>query len=196
MNGADLIAGILKLEGVEILPAFPHSDIIDSAAKLGIRPIIVRQERQALHIADGYARVTSGRRLCATTVQYGPGSENAAGAVAQCYADNVPVLHIPGGYPRNEAVVAPNYIASRNQQLITKWCETVPDTTRIPQMMQNAVSNLRNGRPGPVTLEVPIDLFTADVEPTLLDRYRSPVRSGPVADMTQISAVARKIDRK
>ena len=72
MNGADLIARILKKEGVDILPAFPHSDLIDSAAKVGIRPIIVRQERQALHIADGYARVTGGRRIACTTVQYGP----------------------------------------------------------------------------------------------------------------------------
>ena len=193
MNGADLIAGILKLEGVEILPAFPHSDIIDSAAKLGIRPIIVRQERQALHIADGYSRMTAGRKLCATTVQYGPGSENAAGAVAQCYGDHVPVLHIPGGYPRHETCVAPNYVAARNQQLFTKWCETVPDTSRIPRMMHNAVSNLRNGRPGPVTLEVPVDLFTEEVDPLLLDQYRSPARSGPVADMTQLSTLAKRI---
>ncbi|MDP6768807.1 MAG: thiamine pyrophosphate-binding protein, partial [Arenicellales bacterium] len=98
MNGADLIAQILKREGVKILPAFPHSDLIEAAAKIGMRPIIVRQERQALHIADGYLRATGGQSACATTVQYGPGSENAAGALAQCFADNVPLLHLPGGY--------------------------------------------------------------------------------------------------
>ena len=97
MNGADLIARILKKEGVELLPAFPHSDLIEAAARAGIRPLIVRQERQALHIADGYARMTGGRRLACSTVQHGPGSENAFGAVAQCHADNVPLLHIPGG---------------------------------------------------------------------------------------------------
>jgi acetolactate synthase-1/2/3 large subunit len=58
MNGADLIAAILQKEGVEFIPAFPHSDLIDSAAKLGLRPLIVRQERHALHMADGYARMT------------------------------------------------------------------------------------------------------------------------------------------
>ena len=70
MNGADLITEILKREGVKILPAFPHSDLIEAAAKIGVRPIIVRQERQALHIADGYLRTTGGQSACATTVQY------------------------------------------------------------------------------------------------------------------------------
>ncbi len=77
MNSADLIAHILTQEGVEMIPAFPHSDIIEAAAKLGLRPIIVRQERQALHITDGYVRVTGARKLCCTTVQYGSRSENA-----------------------------------------------------------------------------------------------------------------------
>lgn len=95
MNGADTIAHILKQEGIEILPSFPHSEIIEAASKQGIKPIIVRQERQAFHIADGYTRVTGGKKICATTVQAGPGSENAAGAVAQCFGDNVPVLHLP-----------------------------------------------------------------------------------------------------
>ena len=186
MNGADLIANILKKEGVEYLPAFPHSDIIDSAAKLGIRPLIVRQERHALHIADGFARMTGGRRICCTTVQYGPGSENAVGAVAQCYADNVPVLHMPGGYARADQGVTPNYNAARNMQLINKWCEMIYQVERIPQMMQNAFAMLRNGRPGPVTLEVPVDIFTEQVDPALLDSYKVQGRSRPVADANEL----------
>ena len=138
MNAADLIANILKREGVEYLPAFPHSDLIDAAARAGIRPVIVRQERHALHMADGYARMTAGRKLCCTTVQYGPGSENAIGAVAQCYADNVPLLHIPGGYTRAEQGTAPNINVTRMLQGITKWSEFVYQAERIPQMMQNS----------------------------------------------------------
>ncbi|MCP4875783.1 MAG: thiamine pyrophosphate-requiring protein, partial [Gammaproteobacteria bacterium] len=175
------IASILKKEGVEYVPAFPHSDIIDSAARVGIRPLIVRQERHALHIADGFARMTGGQRMCCSTVQYGPGSENAVGAVAQCYADNVPVLHMPGGYSRAQQGVAPNFSAARNMQLINKWCEMVYQADRIPQMMQNAFALLRNGRPGPVTLEVPIDIFTEEVDPALLDSYKIQRRSRPVA---------------
>ena len=190
MNGADLIAGILQKEGVEYIPAFPHSDIIDSGAKLGIKPLIVRQERHALHIADGYARVTSGRKICCTTVQYGPGSENAVGAVAQCYGDNVPVLHMPGGYARADRGIAPNYNGARNMQLINKWCEMVLVAERIPQMMQNAFAMLKNGRPGPVTLEVPIDIFTEQVDPALLDSYKPQRRSTPHADPADIAAMA------
>ncbi|MCP4386744.1 MAG: thiamine pyrophosphate-requiring protein, partial [Gammaproteobacteria bacterium] len=190
MNGADLIAGILKKEGVEYIPAFPHSDIIDCGAKLGIVPLIVRQERHALHIADGYARMSGGRKICCTTVQYGPGSENAVGAVAQCYADNVPVLHMPGGYARADQGVAPNFNAARNMQQINKWCEMVYQVERIPQMMQNAFAMLKNGRPGPVTLEVPIDVFTEEVDPALLDAYKPQRRSAPCADVAELAEIA------
>ncbi len=190
MNGADLIAGILKKEGIEFIPAFPHSDIIDCGAKLGIRPLIVRQERHALHIADGYARMTAGRKFCCTTVQYGPGSENAIGAVAQCFADNVPVLHMPGGYAREDQGGSPNYNFARNAQLVNKWCEMVLCADRIPQMMQNAFALLRNGRPGPVSLEVPIDIFKEDVDPALLDSYKPQRRSAPCADLGDLEELA------
>ncbi|MEM7170552.1 MAG: thiamine pyrophosphate-requiring protein [Pseudomonadota bacterium] len=186
MNGADLIAQILKKEGVEILPVFPHSDLIDSCAKLGIRPIVVRQERQALHIAHGYARMLSGEKICATGAQYGPGSENAMGAVAQCFADNVPVLHMPGGYLLSEQGTPPNFNAARNMQHINKWCEMVYQVERLPHMLQNAFALLRNGRPGPVTLEVPHDLFTAEVDPGLLDLYRPQRRSRPLAGPAEV----------
>ncbi len=193
MNGADLIAGILKKEGVAFLPAFPHSDIIDCGAKLGIRPLIVWHERHALHIADGYARMTAGRKLCCTTVQYGPGSENAIGAVAQCFADNVPVLHMPGGYARADQGSRPNYNYARNGQLVNKWCEMVYQADRIPQMMQNAFALMRNGRPGPVSLDVPVDIFREEVDPALLDTYKPQRRSAPCADRGDLEELADMI---
>jgi thiamine pyrophosphate-dependent acetolactate synthase large subunit-like protein len=190
MNGADLIACILRQEGVEYMPAFPYSDLIEAATKQGIKPIIVRQERHALHIADGYARTMAGRKICCTAVQHGPGSENAVGAVAQCYADNVPVLHMPGGYGRENQGVAPNFSASRNMQFINKWCETVALPGRIPQMLQHAFALLRNGRPGPVTLEVPIDILEEEVDPGLSAQYKVQRRSTPVADPKDVQALA------
>ncbi|MDH2357659.1 thiamine pyrophosphate-requiring protein [Bradyrhizobium sp. SSUT112] len=190
MNGADLVAGILKKEGVRYIPSFPHSDIIDSGAKAGIRPLIVRQERHALHIADGFARMTGGREICCSTVQLGPGSENAIGAVAQCYGDNVPVLHMPGGYPRSVQGIHPNFNAARNMQSIAKWCEMVMTIDRLPQMMQNAFALLKNGRPGPVVLEVPADIFREEVDPAVLDAYKPQRRSAPCADITQINEIA------
>lgn len=193
MNGAELIAGILKKEGIDILPAFPHSEIIDSGAKAGIRPLIVRQERHALHMADGYARISGGGKIACTTVQYGPGSENAVGALAQCYADNVPVLHIPGGYPLSDQGVRPNFNAARNTQLVAKFSEMVVRPERIPRMLQNAFAMLRNGRPGPVMIEVPIDIFSSEVDPALLDGYRPARRSAPVADPRDSEAFLEKL---
>jgi len=193
MNGADLVAAILKQEGVELFTAFPHNDLIEAGAKIGLRPIIVRQERQALHIADGYVRATGGRKSCVSTVQYGPGSENAMGAVAQCFADNSPVLHIPGGYAMRSQGVQPNFSAVRNMQLINKWCEFVYCADRIPQMLQNAFAQLRNGRPGPVTLEIPCDILDSPVDPALVDTYKPQRRTAPVANPDDVREIVDQI---
>ena len=96
MKGAEIVARALKAEDVEFITAFPHSEVIDGCAAVGIRPILARTERVAVNIADGFARATNGRRVSACTFQYGPGAENAFGAIAQAYADASPVLIVPG----------------------------------------------------------------------------------------------------
>ena len=111
------------------------------------------------------------------------------GSVAQCFADNVPILHIPGGYNRDAQGVSPNFSAAKNMQGITKWCEMVQQASRIPQMMQNAFAVLRNGRPGPVVLEVPHDIFTEDVNPVLAEQYKPQRHSAPAADPKEISGL-------
>ena len=83
MKVADAIARVLKAEGVEYLFAYPVNPIIEAAAKLDIRPIIVRQERIGLHMADALSRLTSGEKIGVFCMQNGPGSENAFGGVAQ-----------------------------------------------------------------------------------------------------------------
>ena len=100
MKVVDAIAEILKREGVEFLFAYPVNPIIEAAAKLDIRPIIVRQERIGLHMADAVSRVTSGEKIGVFTMQHGPGTENAFGGVAQAYSESVPMLVLPAGYPR------------------------------------------------------------------------------------------------
>jgi acetolactate synthase-1/2/3 large subunit len=88
---------------------------------------------------------------------------------------------MPGGYTRDKQGVEPNYSTVRNQHHIAKRCEMVPLGERIPQMMQNAFAMLRNGRPGPVVLEIPDDIFVEEADPTLLDGYKPQRRSRPVA---------------
>ena len=103
MKVVDAIAHAMKAEGVEILFAYPVNPLIEAAAAVDIRTVIVRQERVGLHMADAWSRVTSGESLGVFCMQHGPGAENAFGAVAQAYSESVPVLVIPAGYPRRLA---------------------------------------------------------------------------------------------
>ena len=98
MKGTEAIAKALQAEGVEILTCFPLNQIIDAASAIGIRPIVTRTERVAVNIADGYSRMTGGRKIGVAAVQYGPGAENAFGGVAQAFADSTPLLCLSGAY--------------------------------------------------------------------------------------------------
>ena len=97
---AAAVAEILKREGVDYLIGYPVNPIIEAAAAADIRTIIVRQERTGLHMADAVSRVTSGERIGVFTMQFGPGTENAFGGVAQAFGESVPIVVLPGGYPR------------------------------------------------------------------------------------------------
>ena len=77
MKVVDAIAEILKREGVEYLPCYPTSPMIEAAAAVGIRPIVSRQERVGMGIADGFSRVSNGRPVGVFAMQSGPGAENA-----------------------------------------------------------------------------------------------------------------------
>ena len=97
---AEVVAEILKREGVDYLIGYPVNPIIEAAAAADIRTIIVRQERTGLHMADAVSRVTSGERIGVFAMQLGPGTENAFGGVAQAYGESVPIVVLPAGYPR------------------------------------------------------------------------------------------------
>ena len=121
MDGDRAIAKILKAEGVEWMAAFPAQTLIDAVAMEGIRPIITRQERAGVNMADGYSRVMNGRKIGVFSMQRGPGAENAFGGVAQGFADNVPFLVLPGGHDRNRFGVHPGFDSVSHYGGITKW---------------------------------------------------------------------------
>src|SRR6186997_3133331 len=108
MKVAAAAAEILKREGVDFLIGYPVNPNIEAAAEADIRTIIVRQERTGLHMADAVSRVTSGQRIGVFCMQHGPGTENAFGGVAQAYGDSVPIVVLPGGYPRTLLNIPPN----------------------------------------------------------------------------------------
>ena len=159
MKSAEAIAEILKREGVETLIAYPVNHIIEYAARADIRTVIVRQERIGLHMADAMARLSSGKNIGVFCMQHGPGAENAFGGVAQAYGESAPVLVMPMGYARRIAHMQPNFNSVLNFQHVTKSAEPIMLTQEIPNIMRRAFTALRNGRPGPVLVEVPTDIF-------------------------------------
>src|SRR4051812_50089591 len=125
MKVGQAIAEIMKREGIEILCGYPVNHLIEFAAAADIRPIMVRQERIGLHMADAISRVTSGRKIGAFCMQHGPGSENAYGGVAQAYGESVPILVMPMGYARRIAHIDPNFNSSTAMRGITKSAEPI-----------------------------------------------------------------------
>ena len=164
MNVDTAICRILKAEGIDWIAAFPHQSIIDVAAKEGIKPVIVRQERAGVNMADALSRVTNGKTIGVFTMQYGPGAENAFSGVAQAYADSVPILLLPGGNPQDRVGVHPNFDSLDHYKGITKWASYIMSADRTVDVMRSAFSNLRNGRPGPVLVEIPVDVAAHEVK--------------------------------
>ena len=163
MLGRDAIAKILQQEGVEWITCFPHNLIIESAAAIGIRPILTRTERVAVNIADGFTRISNGERIGIFLAQAGPGAENAFSGVAQSYADSIPILGLPGGNPRRRTGVHPNFSSPANYQRISKWADQINYADRVPEMMRRAFTYLRSGHPAPVILEVPGDVMDEEM---------------------------------
>ncbi len=188
MKVIDAVAKVLKAEGVEYLFAYPVNHLIEAAAKVDIRPIIVRQERIGLHMADALSRITSGEKIGVFCMQSGPGSENAFGGVAQAYGDSAPIVVLPMGYARTLTQIQPNFNSSLNYRNVTKSCEQLTIPEALPEVMRRAFTQVRNGRPRPTLVEIPGDLMNAEV-PEPFDPIPVPkVRYVP--DSSEIDAVA------
>ena len=179
MIGYEVMAQALKAEGVEFMVAFPAQRLIDVAAKAGIRPIICRQERAGVNMADGFSRIHNGRKIGVFTMQQGPGAENAFGGVAQAFADSVPLLALPGGEPLRRKGVPPTFEAAPNYQGITKSASVIYAPEDITTVVRRAFTQLKHGRMGPVLVEMPGDVMTAEV-PAGSESY-TPVRRRPSA---------------
>ena len=159
MTVGEAIAEILKREGIDILTGYPVNHLIEFAAAIDIRPVMVRQERTGIHMADAISRLSSGKRLGAFCMQHGPGAENAFGGVAQCFGESVPVLILPMGYARRLAHVSPNFNSCEVMRPVAKSTEPIVLAGEVANVMRRAFSRLRNGRGGPVVVEIPADMF-------------------------------------
>src|ERR1700761_14363 len=163
MKLGQAVAEIMKREGIEILCGYPVNHLLEFAAAADIRPIIVRQERIGLHMADAISRVTSGRKVGAFCMQHGPGAENAYGGVAQAFSESVPMLVIPQGYPRRIAQIDPNFGSAREMRGVSKLAEVVNLPAEVSNVMRRAMSAIRNGRSGPAIVEIPTDIWNEEI---------------------------------
>ena len=195
MNGYSAISKILKKEGVDWIACFPNNPLIEAVAKEGIRPIMFRQERGGIMAADGYSRTMMGKKFGVFACQGGPGAENSYGAIAQAFADSVPIMFIPDGIPLINSDVSPSFISSKNFTDITKWSKSINDSNRIVSLMKRAFHSLKNGRPSPVLIEMHRDHMTQEV--SNLNKYKSPLQSKffPTDDLIN-SAVKLLIESK
>jgi acetolactate synthase-1/2/3 large subunit len=132
----------------------------------GIRLTDTRHEATAGHAAEAFARATGNIGVCVITA--GPGFANALTAMVDAWLDAVPVLFVAGSPPLRE--VATNPLQGGFDQVamaapVTKWSHRITNAERIADLVDKAVRTALSGRPGPVFLEVPIDIMFAPLEP-------------------------------
>lgn len=193
MRVTDVIVEILKREGVRHLNCYPTTQLIEAAAAADIRPIVCRQERVGIGIADGYARVTNGATPSAFAMQYGPGAENAFPGIATAFSDSTPMLLLPLGHPRDRDRVFPNFSSVRTYDSVTKFAEQISTPERTVATMRRALAAIRIGRPGPALVEIPVDVAGMEVDGTILDGYRPVETAKSGGDPNDIDRAAQAL---
>src|SRR5690554_5931372 len=179
---ADAVAAVLKREGVDIVFGYPRNQILEAAARIDIRTVIVRQERTGLHMADALSRMSKGARMGVFVMQQGPGAENAFGGVAQAFAESVPVLVLPQGYALSQAYVPYNFNSVRSMASVAKHAEPLTSPADVAPVLRRAFAMLRNGRPQPVVVELPYDVLAMPFTGELDYAPGKVVRSQPASE--------------
>jgi acetolactate synthase I/II/III large subunit len=185
IDGGEMVVRALEYEGVhEIFTLHGgHLDAIYAACgQHGLRVIDTRHEQAAAHMADGWARTTG--RPGVAIVTAGPGVTDAVTGVANAFMDSIPMILIGGRSPLADDDKLPLQAVDQMGILrpITKWSRSVTHTARIPEFVAAAFRYATSGRPGPVFLELPIDVLFARVEEEQVDfpkNYRPKAGAGP-----------------
>jgi acetolactate synthase-1/2/3 large subunit len=168
LNGGIALAKSLRAFGVTEVFTL-HGGHLDSFLVAcpgeGIRLTDTRHEASAGHAAEAYARATGKIGVCVITA--GPGFTNALTAMVDAWLDATSVLFIAGSPPLRE--VATNPLQGGFDQVamaapVTKWAHRITNVERIPDLVDKAVRTALTGRPGPVFLEVPIDVMFAPID--------------------------------
>jgi hypothetical protein len=176
------------------LIGYPVNPIIETAAEADIRTIMVRQERTGYTWPTRSAASPRATRSASSRCSIGPGTENAYGGdrpgVRRVGADRRAARR----YRRAIAGVQPNYSAFLNMQQISKSVEQVTIASAVPDAIRRAFTGVRNGRPRPTVVEIPVDLYNEEIAEPLHYRPAPRTRSGP--DPQAVAEVAKGPGRR
>ena len=201
LSGAQIIAHSLVKAGVPYAAGIPGHGIWNVTDALldvsdRLKSIVVMHEQSAVHLADGYYRAT-GRPLAAFT-SIGPGSANTIIGLGTAFIDSTAVLLLTGSvhtYMRGHAVMQELERAQEANNLrmfepVTKRQYQAATAEGLPHIMHRAFSAMLSGRPGPVQLDLPMDVQAATVEVDLpdFDRRVPMARPRPDTHLTQQAA--------
>ena len=180
ITGAKALVKSLEDEGTEILFGIPGGvmlPVFDALSGSKIRKVLTRHEQGAAHAADGYARVTGRVGVCMSTS--GPGATNLVTGIANAYMDSIPMVAITGQVATN--LIGTDAFQEADTTGITlpivKHNYLVKDPADIPDVVQEAFYIARTGRPGPVVIDLPVDVSRGELdyrrrEQPLLRGYR------------------------
>src|SRR5436309_7579622 len=173
MTAAMFIAQCLKQEGVtKVFGQCGHTNyaLIDACHRIGIEYVSFRHEQLAAHAADAYYRVS--HKLAVVNVHLSPGLTNALTGVASAAADSTPMVVFAGNTPSYHHAREPHqgirFHADASQgdifRPICKRVWRIDDAKFIPDVLPRALNVAQTGRPGAVLLDVPMDVFSAQVK--------------------------------
>lgn len=185
-HGGKLAARALKMAGVECIFTLSGGHIMaiyDGCLDEGIDIIDVRHEQAATHAADAWSRLHPGKIGCAV-VTAGPGVTDSVTGVANAWRANSPMLVIGGQGPFNNmrrgSLQEMDHVGLMRP--ITKWADSCYDTQRIPEYIETAIRHAVTGIPGPVFLEIPMDILAgpADMDKAWFPKIRTRIpRTSP-----------------
>ena len=198
-TGAQILCEGLIQEGVDIIFGFPGGYVLPFYDTLPQYPqihhILVRHEQGAAHAADGYARVTGKVGVCLATS--GPGATNLITGIANAHMDSIPLVAITGQVARpfiGKDAFQETDITGITQP-ITKHNYLVLDVNQLPHIIKEAFHIASSGRPGPVLIDIPRDVFIDQTEATAPSRLSMPGYKIPgPGHPTQVKKAARMID--
>lgn len=166
-KGAEIVLRCVRAEGVDLVFGYPGGAIMplyDALDGSGVTHILTRHEQGAVFAAEGYARSTG--KVGVAIATSGPGATNLVTGLADAKMDSVPLVCITG------QVRSPLIGTDAFQETdvfgmtlaLTKWSRLVRSVEEIPEVIAQAFYWARSGRPGPVMVDIPVDMLKASAE--------------------------------